>query len=246
MKKILIGKKKFTSSDQTEIAKIQDVIQDEAPIEEKIDVPPKQIPEKVKIKVKPKIKEETPEEKFESIPTKKIKPKIKPKPQIKQKEISDVVIKIKPKPKQNFNISSVLKDLRKEEMQINKMENIDEKNIIEKDESSKKNSQNFTISEIDLLKQQLYSCWTVPAGTKGASDMVVKIRVWVNPDRTVNNARILDTNQMQNDPYFRTVAESALRAVLNPACSPLKLPLEKYEVWKKFIFKFELGWMLGN
>ena len=76
--------------------------------------------------------------------------------------------------------------------------------------------------------------------------MVVKVRVWVNPDRTVNKARILDTNKMQNDPYFRSVAESALRAVLNPACSPLKLPAEKYDVWKKFIFKFELDWMLGN
>ena len=76
--------------------------------------------------------------------------------------------------------------------------------------------------------------------------MEVKVRVWVNPDRTVSNARILDTNRMQNDPYFRTVAESALRAVLNPACHTLKLPSDKYEVWKKFIFKFELDWMLGN
>ena len=51
---------------------------------------------------------------------------------------------------------------------------------------------------------------------------------------------------MENDPYFRTVAESSLRAILNPACSSLKLPDGKYEIWKKFVFVFELGWMLGN
>ena len=60
----------------------------------------------------------------------------------------------------------------------------------------------FTISEIDLLKQQLYGCWTVPAGIdqKVLRDMVVKVRVWVNPDRTVSNVRILDTNKMQKVP----------------------------------------------
>ena len=145
-----------------------------------------------------------------------------------------------------INISSVLRDLRKDKVKSDQKndEKLDVQDV--KKEPEKSGGEEFTISEIDLLKQQLYACWTVPAGAKGAKDMVVRVRVWVNPDRTVSNARILDTNKMQNDPYFRTVAESALRAVLNPACSPLKLPPEKYSVWKKFIFKFELGWMLGN
>ena len=140
----------------------------------------------------------------------------------------------------------MLKDLREDSpIAIQKDEDKENKQKDE-DKESEKDSNNFTISEIDLLKQQLYGCWTVPAGAKGAKDMVVKVRGWVNPDRTVSNARILDTNRMQNDPYFRTVAESALRAVLNPACKSLKLPSDKYDLWKKFIFKFELDWMLGN
>ena len=204
-------------------------------------IPKKQ--EREKKKIEEKIE-------FESLPTKKIKPKIKPKPKVKEQEDTDVIVEIKskPAPKKIFNISSVLKDLRNENIQTNiqDSEKRDKDNSESSENEKEQNSNEFTISEIDLLKQQLYACWAVPAGAKGASDMVVKVRVWVNPDRTVSNARILDTNLMQSNPYFRTVAESALRAVLNPACSPLKLPPEKYDVWKKFIFKFELGWMLGN
>ena len=239
---------KFTSSDQNEIVKVK-------PIEEKLDKTDKKIEniqeikkEEISIKSEPVIEEKKIEKdlEFESLPSKKIKPKIKPKPEIEKNNRPDVTVKVKPKPKKNFSISSVLKDLREDSpISIQKDEDKENKQKDE-DKESEKDSNNFTISEIDLLKQQLYACWTVPAGAKGAKDMVVKVRVWVNPDRTVSNARILDTNRMQKEPYFRTVAESALRAVLNPACSPLLLPPEKYEVWKKFIFKFELAWMLGN
>jgi len=196
------------------------------------------------------------ENEYERLPSKdikpKIKPKLKPKPKIKtkpQKEKiirSDVVVKIKPKPKIDFSIASVLKDLRKEKIEMNNQDK-DEDKIVESEKVDIVEKQtSFSISEIDLLKQQLKGCWTVPAGVKGAQDMQVKVRVLVNPDKTVSNARILDTNRMQSDPYYRTVAESTLRAVLNPACSPLKLPDDKYEIWKKFVFVFELGWMLGN
>jgi len=237
---------RFSSAEQTEIVKIQ---QEQEKLKD-IDDETQEIfqTNQEEDKSSPIIKEKplNKDIKYEAFPTKKIKPKIKPKPKIQIETDSDVVVKVKQKPKQSFNIASVLKDLRKEKIQtttgVQKEE--DESESMDKDSGEVANS--LTISEIDLLKQQLYGCWTVPAGAKGAKDMEVKVRVWVNPDRTVSNARILDTNRMQNAPYFRTVAESALRAVLNPACNSLKLPPDKYEIWKKFIFKFELEWMLGN
>ena len=243
---------RFSSSEQSEIIKIQPqkekIIEVEEKIENKVEILPKneeEIPLKQieNIEKDEALKEEL---KFESLPSKKIKPKIKPKPVINPKIESDVVVRIKPKPKKDFSIASVLKDLRNDSVDpVSEKEKEEDSNESENEDQNSK-STNFSISEIDLLKQQIYSCWTVPAGAKGAKDMEVKIRVWVNPDKTVNSARILDTNRMQNDPYFRTVAESSLRAILNPACSPLKLPDGKYEIWKKFVFVFELGWMLGN
>lgn len=237
---------RFSSSEETEIIKKQKVdekIEEDIPISQEVEKIEKT--EDLKIKI-PEEKPLTNKIDYESIPTKEIKPKIKPKPQITKKEQSDVVVRIKPKPKKDFSIASVLKDLRKENVELtNKLDDSDDKAETQENNDQQKNT-TFSISEIDLLKQQLYACWTVPAGAKGASEMEVKVRVWVNPDKTVNSVRILDTNRMQNDPYFRTVAESTLRAILNPACSPLKLPDGKYDIWKKFIFVFELGWMLGN
>ena len=243
---------RFSSSEQSEIIKIQPqkekIIEVEEKIENKVEILPKneeEIPLKQieNIEKDEALKEEL---KFESLPSKKIKPKIKPQPSFNEKKESDIIVTIKPKPKPDFSISSVLKDLRKNDLELNPQDDSEEKEMDNSEVNENQSSNQFTINEIDLLKQQLYGCWSVPAGAKGAKDMIVKVRVWVNPDRTVNNALILDTNRMQSDPFFRSVAESALRAVLDPACNPLKLPPEKYEVWKKFIFKFELGWMLGN
>ena len=61
----------------------------------------------------------------------------------------------------------------------------------------------------------------------------------MNPDATVREARILDQGRLHSDPFFRAAAESALRAVLNPRCNPLKLPLEKYNQWRNMILIFD-------
>jgi hypothetical protein len=96
----------------------------------------------------------------------------------------------------------------------------------------------LSISEIDLARQQLARCWSLPAGAKDAEDLVIEIHAVMNPDGTVREARIVDQLRMQQDPFFRAAAESALRAALNPRCSPLRLPPEKYEQWKDMTLNF--------
>ena len=71
-----------------------------------------------------------------------------------------------------------------------------------------------------------------------AGSLVVRIRVWVNPDGTVAQARILDASRMATDVFFRAAAETALRAVLNPRCSPLPIPPKKYDQFKVLILHF--------
>jgi hypothetical protein len=41
-----------------------------------------------------------------------------------------------------------------------------------------------------------------------------------------------------SDPLFRAAAESARRTFFNPACTPLKLPPEKYATWKDLVVDF--------
>ena len=42
------------------------------------------------------------------------------------------------------------------------------------------------------------------------------------------------------------IAESAVRALQNPGCQPLKLPYDQYEIWQDIIFNFDPGEALGQ
>jgi hypothetical protein len=96
----------------------------------------------------------------------------------------------------------------------------------------------LTASEIDLVREQLARCWNINAGARDAKDLVVEIRAVVNPDGTVTRATIVDQGRANGDPLYRAAAESARRAFFNPACTPLKLPPEKYATWKDLVVDF--------
>lgn len=100
-------------------------------------------------------------------------------------------------------------------------------------------SNRITVSEEDALRQQLSQCWNILAGGKYAENLVVEIRLVVNPDRTVNQAVVLDRGRYNRDAAFRAAADSALRALRNPRCSPLALPPEKYEQWRNTVINFD-------
>jgi hypothetical protein len=66
--------------------------------------------------------------------------------------------------------------------------------------------------------------------------MVVRLRIQVRPDRTVQHVSIEDGARLAADPTFRAVAESARRAV--DRCSPLQLPPDKYAIWREINMSF--------
>ena len=255
-----VKEKKFNSSDIQEIQKvdikekpiikIKKIEKNETPkqdivIKEKKEIPIKLEKEKLKIDIN----------QVESLPTKKIKPKLKPKPNPVIKKLEkkpDVEIKPKPKPKQNpeFIIASMLKDLRNERT-TQKIENEIEKKeseIIEnlKEESSNENAQ-LTINEIDLLRQQLSSCWIAPAGSVIKKGMFVKIKANITRERRVfeNIVHIHATNISNNNPFYKSITESAMRTLLHPNCTPLKLPEDKYATWKELTITLDYVLMGG-
>jgi hypothetical protein len=99
----------------------------------------------------------------------------------------------------------------------------------------------LSLSEMDAVRAQVMSCWLEPTGLKEGEKLIVEIRVQVNRDRTVYNAEIVDKARMRRDPFYRTLGESAIRALYNPRCSPLLLPPEKYNTWKDITFRFTPG-----
>jgi hypothetical protein len=93
--------------------------------------------------------------------------------------------------------------------------------------------------EIDALRRQIANCWMLPVGMEGIEDMVVQLRVQTQPDGVVQHVVIMDQIRLDQDPKFRAVAQSALRAV--ERCSPLQLPPDKYAAWRELEKKFYPG-----
>ena len=189
-------------------------------------------------------------------PKPKAKPKPKPKPEAKSKpkpirKLAKAKPRRKPKPPDAF--TSVLRTVEKLKNRPQPKENKKEDKKPEKKETFEQQMaqalmsrtarhdplRSLAISEIDLVRQQIRECWSLPAGAKEAENLSIEIKMAMNPDGTVRQARILDQNRLQSDPFFRAAAESALRAVLNPHCNPLKLPPEKYQQWQNMILIFD-------
>ena len=242
-----IKQKKFNSSENTEIQKIdiqeklrKNIIQNENKTDNTF-VAPKLETKKINISKKEKIV------KLETIQEDKIKPKLKPKPIEKKIEPkSDMIIqnKIKPeikkndekvnlekpkpiqKPKPDFNIASVLKDLRNEEISNIIEDSNDEKKLENNEEEIDiKENLEVSISEMDVVIQQLRSCFNPRAGTQIVGDEMVKISAKI--DRAANvrkdTVQIIDTNISKSNPYYKAITESAVATLYNPLCSQLCL-----------------------
>lgn len=100
-------------------------------------------------------------------------------------------------------------------------------------------SSRLTITEEDALRRQISSCWNAPIGARDAQNLIVELVIDVAPDRTVVNAEIVDKSRYASDSYFKAAADAAVRAVRAPKCTPLELPADKYEQWKRINFTFD-------
>lgn len=259
VKKIQIKEKKFNSSDNQEIKKIE--IKEKTPV--KKNELEKNLELKKSIDIKEKIKKPLDLEKekiqtnnIEKLPIKKIKLKLKPLENIldiEKKNNSDVKINNKPKikPEPEFSIASMLKDLRNEKS--TKQSDADEqseKDILSEnfEEVTSEDMPELSISEIDLVLQQLSKCFIAPAGAEIKKTMFVKISAKIQQNRRVyeNSIRIVDTNISKSSPVYGPITESAMRTLLNPECTPLLLPEDKYDLWKNLTMKFDYSIMRGG
>ncbi|MEK9638579.1 MAG: cell envelope biogenesis protein TolA, partial [Pelagibacteraceae bacterium] len=113
-------------------------------------------------------------------------------------------------------------------------------------QSSQKNSfaTGLSLSEEDALKAQIFGCWSIPLGLPYNENLLVRIKLQLNPDGTVSQSEILDHARM-NKPgqgFYKVLAESALRAV--KLCQPLRVPTTGYERWKELQLNFDAREML--
>ena len=102
----------------------------------------------------------------------------------------------------------------------------------------------LSITEIDSIRAQIQRNWNVPAGAQDAQMMIVKLRIQLGPDGTVRNVEVVEKNRMNAEPFFRTMAESAVRAVKRTG-QIQNLSPEKYQLWRDIVVKFDPREMFG-
>ena len=94
-----------------------------------------------------------------------------------------------------------------------------------------------------MVARQMASCWSIEPGARDARNLIVEVRVFLNPDGSVLRTEIVDVARMNSDSFFRSAAENAQRSVLR--CSPFSLPADKFEIWRELNLKFDPSGLLG-
>ncbi len=101
-------------------------------------------------------------------------------------------------------------------------------------------------TEVDAIRSQIQRNWNVPAGALGAHEMKVTLRLQLGRDGTVERVEVVeaDRRRMLTDGFFRTMAESAVRAVRRTGQIKYLSP-EKYEQWRDIKVTFDPKEMYG-
>ncbi len=209
---------------------------DIAPIEEEV------VEEKVE-DIPPPPKEEAPvvdPTEIKEPPKPKNKPRPKPKPEPKKEEVK----KEEPKQEEERDISSLLKSLTPDEPQEQTTPKQETEVGAGQTSQIADYAKVMTRSELDDLNRGVAPCWNVQAGGRDAQKLVVKLRVFVMPNLKVRDVEILDSMRYNTDSHFKAAADAARWALMNPQCSTLRIPPEKYESYKTFIYNFDPSNML--
>jgi len=209
---------------------------------------PEPIPEPV---VEPK-----PEPEPEPVVEPKPGPKPEPKPPVQK--AAKAVVKKKPKPPEQFEVASLLKTLAdikksqpapKEKQEAEKPEKKDFAASIRS--ALKSNSppapynpeRKVSMTELDSMRRQVIEqvtpCWYPNPGAQGAENHIVVLKLTMRPDGMVDSAAYEDQPRASREPAFKSAAEAARRAVLNPKCRHIKLPADKFQVWRNITINFD-------
>ena len=157
-----------------------------------------------------------------------VKPEIRQASEFEKKEIIDT-----------DQIAALIDKAKEESAKVEKSDNKLTQNSVKNSFAS-----GLTLSEEDALKAQLFGCWTVPLGLPYDDDLLVRIKLELKQDGTINKSEILDHERMNRpgQKFYKILAESALRAVR--ICQPLRVPQSGYEKWKTIQLNFNPTEML--
>jgi hypothetical protein len=98
----------------------------------------------------------------------------------------------------------------------------------------------------DEVFHQIAQCWNIPGGIPRSKYRQVQIKIKLTRNGELKQKpEIINKSFYENDVYYRVQAESAIRSLENLKCTPFKLPLYLYELWKDITLTFDPRYMLS-
>ncbi len=184
---------------------------------------------------KPKAPVKKKQEKF--VPVQKPKPKPKQKPKAKAEKTPELANPLK---SLLASVDALEKNLGETSQEAVIEEDAEVNNMGVEGGTQGSYFSELSISEIDAIAGRLRACWNLDPGAMGAQNMIVEIRAYLRQDGSVDQVDILDQSRYNSDTHFRSVADSARRAVY--ICAPYKIFAEKYadnyDMWKTMLLRF--------
>lgn len=89
-------------------------------------------------------------------------------------------------------------------------------------------------SELDALKAQLATCWSIPAGAAGADELVASVEFELN-----QNAELIGRPRVTKSSGNRQFDSSAVRAIQICERQGFRLPPGKHDVWNQVQVNFD-------
>ncbi|MDJ1158241.1 cell envelope biogenesis protein TolA [Chelatococcus sp. SYSU_G07232] len=229
----------------------------EAKAEPKPEPPRPDPPKEAEAKPEPPKRPEPPKPEEKPEP-RKAEPKPEPRPEPKREDIAKLLEREKQEeakkaaakpvePERKFNPADIAKLLESKDKAQSTGSTGREVNRTASLGTPTGNAPKLSLSQRDalgnLLKEQLASCWSPPMGAANANAKP-QVRMKLNQDGSLMAEPVVANSS--GDPAFRTLADSALRAVRR--CAPFRIPpqyMPYYADWRDWNVTFDPKEFLG-
>lgn len=174
---------------------------------------------------------------------KKVEKKPEEKPEEKPKKKTEEKPKDKKKKNDNSELDSLLQNVLNAPAAEPSPDKPKKQAAAEPDESSGPIADQYsavplTTGEEEGIRAAIEPRWNIPIGMANIEQYEVQLRLFMRPDGTVSKIEVINTS---NDPGYRTIADSARRAVLlaQQELGRLPIPADKYN--STIVLRWNMG-----
>ncbi|MGV3279057.1 hypothetical protein ACFX5K_05360 [Rickettsiales bacterium LUAb2] len=93
-------------------------------------------------------------------------------------------------------------------------------------------------AELAALNTQLKGCWYGQGGHSADEDVRVKLTLTMNEDATIENIKV-ENEDSYDTPLRKAILMQVLRALKDPKCKQLRLPINGYANWRVIHMVFD-------